>query len=395
MSAIEFKIEKKISGALGRAGVLKTPHGEMRTPAFVPVGTAATVKSVTPEELRALGAQAVLANTYHLYLQPGEKTVAKAGGLSRFMAWDGPTMTDSGGFQVFSLGFGKGQKGITKVLRETARHENEADTAHAKLVKIDGEGVTFTSHIDGTTHRFTPEKSILIQEDIGADIIFAFDECTSPFLSREKMSASCARTHQWAAQSLAAKRRTDQALFGIVQGGRYPDLRKESAVCIGAMDFDGFGIGGSFDKDDMTSIVALVNDILPECKPRHMLGIGEVEDVFEGIERGIDTFDCVTPTRLGRNGTIFTAGGRYDIGKRAHAESFIPLEEGCFCHTCTHWTRAYLHHLFKAKELLGYRLATIHNLHYMVRLVDAIRQSILDGNFFEFKKRFISDYRKT
>ncbi|MBI3685118.1 tRNA guanosine(34) transglycosylase Tgt [Candidatus Azambacteria bacterium] len=393
MPAIEFTIEKKIEGALGRAGALKTPHGEVRTPAFVPVGTLAAVKSVTPEELQALGAQMVLANTYHLYLQPGDETVAKAGGLSEFMGWNGPTMTDSGGFQVFSLGFGKGKKGVTKVLRDAATaHENDTATEHTKLVKIDDEGATFTSHIDGTTHRFTPERSIAIQEHIGADIIFAFDECTSPFLPHDSMKASLERTHRWARESLQAKRRSDQALFGIVQGGRYADLREASARFIGGMDFDGFGIGGSFDKNDMTSIVALVNGILPENKPRHMLGIGEVEDMFEGIERGIDLFDCVLPTRLGRNGTILTAQGKYDICKKEHAESFAPIEEGCGCYACAHWTKAYLHHLFKAKELLGYRLATIHNLYFIVHVVDAIRQSILDGTFFEYKKRFLETY---
>lgn len=384
-----------MEGTLARAGVLRTPHGEVRTPAFVPVGTAATVKSLAPEELRALGAQIVLCNTYHLYLRPGEKTIARAGGLAGFMAWDGPTMTDSGGFQVFSLGFEKGRKGITKVLREAdASHgENGMPSPHARLVKVDEDGVTFASHIDGTPHRFTPEKSIAIQEDIGADIIFAFDECTSPLLPREKMKASLARTHAWAKRSRAAKKRADQALFGIVQGGRYADLREESARFIAGLDFDGFGIGGSFDKEDMTGIVALVNGILPEEKPRHMLGIGEIEDMFEGIERGIDLFDCVMPTRLGRNGSMLTRFGRYDIFARNNTTRFEPPEEGCACYTCLHYTRAYLHHLFKAKELLGYRLATIHNLFFTVRLVDSIRGSILEGNFFEHKTRFFADYR--
>ena len=386
---------------------MKTPHGEVRTPAFVPVGTLATVKSVTPEELRALGTQIVLANTYHLYLQPGDEIIAKAGGLSKFMRWDGPTMTDSGGFQVFSLGFGKGRRGVTKVLERKKQiqkvhffprsleevqipKEDDVLTEHAKLVKVDDEGVTFTSHIDGTTHRFTPEKSIAIQERIGADIIFAFDECTSPLIPHEEMKKSIKRTHAWAERSLKAKTRNDQALFGIVQGGRYEALRKESAKFIAGLEFDGFGIGGSFDKEDMTSVVALVNKELPENKPRHMLGIGEVEDIFEGIERGIDLFDCVLPTRLARNGTILTAAGRYDIAKQEHRERFEPLESGCPCYTCANYTKAYLCHLFKAKELLGFRLATIHNLSFVVQLVDTIRRSILDGTFFDYKKKFLT-----
>ncbi len=393
MSAIRFTIEKKLEGAPARAGVLATPHGEVNTPAFVPVATLATVKSVTPEEVKELGTHIVLANTYHLYLQPGDEVIAKAGGLSTFMHWDGPTMTDSGGFQVFSLGFGQRRPGVTKVLREEKKkHEDDIRTEHAKLVKIDEDGATFTSHIDGTTHRFTPEKSIAIQERIGADIIFAFDECTSPFISHDEMRKSLARTHAWAKRSLAARTRKDQALFGIVQGGRYPDLREESAQFIAGLGFDGFGIGGSFDKEDMTSIVALVNGILPESKLRHMLGIGEVEDIFEGIERGIDLFDCVLPTRLARTGTMLTRHGRSDICKQENKERFEPIEEGCDCATCANYTRAYLHHLFKAKELLAYRLATIHNLYFVVRLVDSIRQSILDGAFLEHKKKFLGGY---
>lgn len=392
MSAIQFHIEKRLEGALARAGVLSTPHGEVKTPAFVPVGTAATVKAVTPEELEALGAQIVLANTYHLYLQPGDGIIAKAGGLSKFMGWRRPTMTDSGGFQIFSLG-PKGKRGISKVLKDDAAGiVEEASLESARLVKVDDDGATFTSHIDGSAHRFTPESSIAVQERIGADIIFAFDECTSPLLPYDKMKASLERTHRWAERSLAAQTRKDQALFGIVQGGRYADLREESARFIGGMDFDGFGIGGSFDKDDMTSIVALVNGILPENKPRHMLGIGEVQDVFEGIERGVDLFDCVLPTRLARNGTLLTKNGRYDVLKAEHKERFEPLEEGCVCYTCLNYTKAYVHHLFKAKEILGHRLATIHNLFFMVRLVDSIRQSVLDGSFFAFKQRFLKNF---
>lgn len=393
MSSIQFTIEKKLEGTLARVGVLETPHGAVHTPAFVPVGTLATVKSVTPDELRALGAEMVLANTYHLYLQPGDAIVAKAGGLSKYMGWEGPTMTDSGGFQVFSLGFGGGKHGVTKVLKEEKRkHENDTKTEHSRLVKIDDDGTTFTSHVDGTTHRFTPEKSIAIQEHIGADIIFAFDECTSPLAQRAYQEQALQRTHAWAKRSLAAHTRKDQALFGIVQGGRHEDLRKESARFIAALEFDGFGIGGSFDKEDMQRMVGIVNEILPEQKPRHMLGIGEIEDMFEGIEHGIDLFDCVLPTRLARNGTILTRKGRYDITKQEHKDRFVPPEDRCGCWTCAHFTRAYLHHLFKAKELLGYRLATTHNLFFMVQLVRAIRTSILEGTFFGYKKRFLKEF---
>ena len=395
MAALEFTIEKRLKGALGRAGILKTPHGVVQTPAFVPVGTLATVKSLTPEEVRALGAQIILANTYHLFLQPGEETVAKGGGLTKFMNYGGPTMTDSGGFQVFSLGFARGH-GVTKVLKKTEKRlpRDEQESEHSKLVSVDEEGVTFTSHIDGTTHRFTPERSIAIQEKIGADIIFAFDECTSPLISYEEMKASIERTHRWAKRSRDAHTRKDQALFGIVQGGRYPDLRKQSAQYIADLGFEGFGIGGSFDKDDMTSIVALVNETLPENKPRHMLGIGEIEDLFEGVERGVDLFDCALPTRHARNGMLFTAQGRYDMCRADNKEKFEPIEAGCGCYTCTNYTKAYVHHLFKANELLAYRLATIHNLYFIVHLVDRMRASIMDDTFFEFKKEFLSVYKK-
>lgn len=394
MGAITFSVEKRLKGALGRAGVLTTPHGVVRTPAFVPVGTLATVKSITPEEIKALGAQIVLANTYHLYLQPGEAIMAKAGGVGKFMHYDGPTMTDSGGFQVFSLGFARGH-GIAKVLGKDKQRpqKDEAVSEHGKLVRVDEDGVTFMSHIDGSAHRFTPERSIEMQENIGADIIFAFDECTSPLLSREKMEASLARTHRWAQRSFDAHTRKDQALFGIVQGGRYPDLRKQSAEYIASIDFDGFGIGGSFDKDDMTTIVALVNSILPEGKPRHMLGIGEIEDLFEGVEHGIDLFDCALPTRIARNGTLLTAYGKKDILKAEYKELFEPIEKQCGCYTCANYTKAYLHHLFKSSELLGYRLATIHNLYFIVHLVDAMRAAIINDTFFDFKKEFLAKYK--
>ncbi len=395
MSSIRFTIEKKLENGLGRAGVLTTPHGNVETPAFAPVGTLATVKALSPEELWELGAQVVLANTYHLYLQPGDATIAKAGGLGKFMNFHGPTMTDSGGFQVFSLGSAY-KRGVTKIAKgdaEEAQGNDEHHTEHTQLMRIDEDGVTFRSHIDGTEHRLTPEKSIAIQENIGADIIFSFDEPTSPRAPRVYMEQALSRTHAWAERSLAAKKRNDQALLGIVQGGRYHDLREHSAQFIAALPFDGFGIGGSYVKDDIVNVVALVNRILPEDKPRHLLGIGEVEDIFEGIEQGIDLFDCVQPTRIARNGTLLTKHGRHDIFNAGNKELFEPPEWDCACYTCTHYTKAYVHHLFRAKEILGHRLATIHNLFFTVQLVRRIRQSILDGDFPDFKKSFLAEYR--
>ena len=368
MSSIRFTIEKKLENGLGRAGVLTTPHGNVETPAFAPVGTLATVKALSPEELWELGAQVVLANTYHLYLQPGDATIAKAGGLGKFMNFHGPTMTDSGGFQVFSLGSAY-KRGVTKIAKgdaEEAQGNDEHHTEHTQLMRIDEDGVTFRSHIDGTEHRLTPEKSIAIQENIGADIIFSFDEPTSPRAPRVYMEQALSRTHAWAERSLAAKKRNDQALLGIVQGGRYHDLREHSAQFIAALPFDGFGIGGSYVKDDIVNVVALVNRILPEDKPRHLLGIGEVEDIFEGIEQGIDLFDCVQPTRIARNGTLLTKHGRHDIFNAGNKELFEPPEWDCACYTCTHYTKAYVHHLFRAKEILGHRLATIHTLFFRV-----------------------------
>lgn len=392
---INFKIQKEISENLGRAGVLSTPHGDIETPAFATVGTLGTVKSVSTEELKGLGAQVVLANTYHLYLQPGADVVAQAGGLANFMNWQGPTMTDSGGFQVFSLGFAF-KKGVSKIAKMTPSEDDlesfEHASEHSKLASIDDDGVTFKSHLDGTTHRFTPEFSIAIQEKIGADMIFAFDECTSPLAPRKYMEKALERTHSWAKRCIDARTREDQALFGITQGGRYEDLREFSAKQISALPFDGFGIGGSFDKEDMKAIVELTNKILPKEKPRHMLGIGEVEDLFEGIQRGVDLFDCVLPTRLARHGILFTKDGKYDFKKISEKAKFEPVVSGCQCYTCANYTKAYLHHLIRSGELLGFRLASIHNLYFIVNLVKNIRQSILNDSFFDFKREFLVKY---
>lgn len=404
---IDFKIEKKIPGKLGRAGILKTKHGEIKTPAFVPAATKGTLKSLTPEQLQSLGAQVTLSNTYHLYLQPGDELVKKAGGLHKFMNWNKPLMTDSGGFQVFSLGVAFGNEikkiaGVEDEIKLPSQAESSKDgrsvPEHFKPAKIDENGVMFRSHIDGSAHYFTPEKSIDIQHNLGADIIFAFDECTAPNESDHYQARALDRTHRWAKQSLdyhkSKENSKEQALFGIVQGGRVESLRKESARVIGEMDFDGFGIGGSFEKEDMSSAVEWVNEILPEEKPRHLLGIGEPEDLFMAVERGCDLFDCVAPTRLARNGALYTKEGKINILNAKYKEDLEPIENDCDCYTCKNYSRAYLNHLFKANEILANTLATIHNVHFLIKLVDKIRESILEEDFDNFKERFLQRYRR-
>ena len=395
MTPFSFKIQKRLDKKLGRAGLLTTPHGVIETPAFVTVGTKATVKAVTPEMLKSLGAQVVLANTYHLYLQPGDELVKKAGGLGKFMNWNGPTMTDSGGFQVFSLGAAFG-KNISKIVKggmplELPESNAYAEDSGPRNVHIEREGVMFRSHLDGSSHYFTPEKSIEIQHNLGADIIFAFDECTSPTESQHYQREALDRTHLWAKKSLdhhkkLLKADSSPALFGIVQGGRIEHLRKESAQVIGGMDFDGFGIGGSFAKEDMTTAVQWVNEILPEDKPRHLLGIGEPEDLFMGVENGVDLFDCVAPTRNARNGSMYTKRGRINIMNAKYVDDFSKIEEDCGCYTCANYTLSYLAHLFRSKEMLAGTLATIHNLYFIVNLVKGMRGAILDGKFPEFKR---------
>lgn len=428
-----FKIEKKLKDSLGRAGVLETAHGVIHTPAFVPVGTKATIKALTPEQVKSLGAEIILANTYHLYLQPGDETVLKAGGLHKFMNWSGPMITDSGGFQVFSLGaaYGKEISKITKTIDPSLQiPERFDDIGGPRLAKIGQDGVSFTSHLDGSVHYITPERSIQIQHNLGADIIFAFDECTSPSEDLRYQEEALERTHRWAERSLAehvkllgekvsnfSSRHPSQStewdpreqkignffptmLFGVVQGGRDENLRKKSAEFLGKMDFDGFGIGGSFAKEDMESAVKWVNEILPEEKPRHLLGIGEPEDLFMGIENGVDLFDCVAPTRNARNGSLYTKSGKINILNTKFREDFTPIEKDCGCYTCSprhggaSYTRAYVAHLFHGKEMLGGTLATIHNLYFIINLVKKIRQSIIEENFPEFKKEFLGVYLK-
>ena len=394
-------MEKEIPNALGRAGVIHTPHGDIQTPAFVVVGTKGTVKAMKSDDVLATGAQVVLSNTYHLYLQPGDDLVKKHGGLGKFMNWQGPTMTDSGGFQVFSLGaaFGKEMAKVVSISDPSlllSERTNEFESA--KLAKVGADGVSFTSHLDGSLHYFTPEKSIEIQHNLGADIIFAFDECTSPTETKEYQQEALLRTHRWAQKSLdfhrSKENATKQGIYGIVQGGRYEDLRKESAKTIGSMDFDGFGIGGSFAKEDMSTAVKWVNEVLPKNKPRHLLGIGEPEDLFAGVENGVDTFDCVAPTRMGRTGSLYTKEGKINILNAKFVDDFSPVDNDCDCYTCKNHTRAYLSHLFRSKEMLAGILASIHNVRFIVRLVEKMREAILAEKFEEFKNNFLASYNK-
>ncbi len=401
---MKFSIQGKLPNGRGRAGKIETPHGAIETPAFIPVGTKATVKALLPESVRDLvGAQAVLANTYHLYLQPGTEILKKAGGLGKFMNWSGPTFTDSGGFQAFSFQGGlKDRKSKFKKEAEPRADEGtEAEDApgEAKLAAVDDEGITFKSVIDGSAHRFTPEGSIDIQNAIGADIIFTLDECIIPEAPYERQKQAMERTHAWAERCLARHKElgsgsgSGQALFGIVQGGLHEDLRRESAKALGAMAFDGYGIGGTFDKKDIATSLSWVSDELPEGKPRHLLGIGEPEDLLIGIENGADTFDCVAPTRLGRNGAAYTSTGRVNLLNAEFVSKLAPIDPKCSCYTCTNYTCAYLSHLFRAKEMLAATLTSIHNLHFLVTLAKNARQAILDGTFAEFKAQTLASYK--
>ena len=394
---ITFEILKHQPGTLGRAGVIHTPHGDIETPAFVVVGTKGTVKSLKSEDLSEyVGAQVALANTYHLYLQPGHEVIKEAGGLQKFANWNMPTMTDSGGFQVFSLGAAFG-KGVTKFAKGEAQEDGRAELnvyskelaqSHGKLCVIDEEGVTFTSHHDGSMHRFTAELSIEIQHAIGADIIIAFDECTSPTAEYEYQKEAMERTHRWAKRSILAHKQNyealkKQGLYGVVQGGRFLDLRQESALHLADMDFDGFGIGGSFSKEDLGESLKVVNEILPEDKPRHLLGIGEPDDIVAGVAMGCDTFDCVAPTRLGRTGTTYvhTNDGikKLNLLNNKFIRDFSPVDEGCDCYVCKNYTKAYLAHLFRSQEMLGAHLASLHNLYVIVNFTKKLRESILNS----------------
>ncbi|MDR3547004.1 MAG: tRNA guanosine(34) transglycosylase Tgt [Candidatus Pacebacteria bacterium] len=413
MESFSFKVGARRSAA--RTGIITTPHGVIQTPAFVPVGTKAGVKGILPELLAKLGAQAVLANTYHLYLQPGEKVVEQAGGLANFMDWKrndvlGPTMTDSGGFQVFSLGAAYGRN-ITKIakgdelpndMQENNRvsvYDEDVQSKHGQLAIIDDEGVTFTSHLDGSLHRFTPERSIEIQHALGADMFFAFDECTAPTEPYEYQREAMERTHRWALRSLKAHRQNldanrNQAIFGIVQGGRYTDLRSESAKEIASMDFDGFGIGGSFSKEDMMGALQSAIKELPGEKPRHFLGIGEPGDVLTGIAEGIDLFDCVAATRLGRHGTIYTKAGPINLTNEKFKNDFTPLDPQTVVPGTEGFTRAYVSHLLRANEILGQVIASLHNLGFILQLVDGARAALENGTFDTYREDFEREYYK-
>lgn len=369
MGAIRYEHIKTCKQSGARLGRLHTPHGVIETPIFMPVGTQATVKTMTPEELKEIGAQIILSNTYHLYMRPGEKLVEKAGGLHSFMNWDRPILTDSGGFQVFSL---------------------------SKLRDITEEGVTFRSHIDGSKHFISPEKAIEIENALGADIIMAFDECLPYPCDYDYAKNSLYRTIRWAERCLKAHKNTEkQALFGIIQGGMYKDLREESIREMIKLDFPGYAVGGlsiGEPKDIMYQVMDWTVHLLPEDKPRYLMGVGSPDALLEGVIRGVDMFDCVLPTRIARNGTVFTSKGKLVVRNAEYAEDFRPLDEECDCYACRNYSRAYIRHLFKAKEILGARLTTIHNLRFLLKLMEDIRQAIMEDRLLDFKEEFFEKY---
>jgi queuine tRNA-ribosyltransferase len=364
-----FRLLKTCDSA--RAGELYTPHGTVLTPVFLPVGSQATVKTLTPEEVKGLGFDMVLANMYHLYLRPGIDVIERLGGLHKFMGWEGAMLTDSGGYQVFSL---------------------------APLRKISDEGVTFRSHIDGSEHFITPELAVRYQESLGADIIMVLDECSAYSDSREQVQQAMERTHRWAERCFRSWRRRDLALYAIVQGGTFADLRRQSAGYLAGLDFPGYAIGGlsvGEPKEKTLSILDETAALLPDDKPRYLMGVGSPEDIFEGVARGIDIFDCALPTRVARNGAMFTPGGRINIRKAAYSLMDSPVDPACDCYTCRTFSAAYLNHLFRSDELLALRLASIHNLRFMANLMQNIRDSILSGTFGSFRKEFLSNYQTT
>jgi len=366
-----FTVEAVCPQTGARAGRLETPHGTVLTPAFLPVGTRAAVKSLAPEEVRAAGAQIVLANTYHLSLRPGPDVIAALGGLHRFMAWDGPLLTDSGGFQVFSL---------------------------AHLRRVDDDGVTFRSHLDGSERRLTPERAMELQAALGADLVMAFDECLANPAPYDRACQAMERTHRWAVRCRQAHSRPDQALFGIVQGSTYPDLRRESAQFLRALDLPGYAIGGlsvGESKAELWELAALVAAELPQDRPRYLMGVGSPEDLYTGVACGIDLFDCVLPTRLARNGAVFLSTGRLNLRSGRLRAAAAPLDPACDCYTCRTFSAAYVHHLFKAEELFAYRLATIHNLRFVLRQMAAMRAAILEGRFAALRRQFLDTFAVT
>ncbi len=363
-SDFKFELLKECSRTGARAGIFHTPHGSIETPIFMPVGTQATVKTMTPEELKEAGAQIILSNTYHLYLRPGHDLVKKAGGLHKFMNWDKPILTDSGGFQVFSLG---------------------------DLRTISDEGVLFSSHLDGSKHLFTPEKVMEIENALGADIIMAFDECSPHPASYEEAKKAKERTTAWAKRCKESHKNDQQALFGIVQGNMYRDLREESAREITDLDFPGYGIGGlsvGEPAELMYEVLDYTLPLMPVNKPRYLMGVGAADNIVEGIKRGVDMFDCVLPTRIARNGTVMTSFGKLVVKNAAYKEDFSPMDPECDCYACKNYSRAYIRHLFQAKEILGLRLTSIHNIHYLMNLTKNIRKSILEDRYPEFIEEF-------
>jgi queuine tRNA-ribosyltransferase len=364
-----FSLTKTCASA--RAGELITSHGVIPTPVFMPVGSQATVKTLTPDEIKALGARLILSNTYHLYLRPGIEVIKELGGLHRFMDWDGAILTDSGGYQVFSL---------------------------SALSKVTDEGVTFRSHIDGSSHFITPEMAVDLQEGMGSDIAMVLDEPSASDTPLSKVRQAMERTHRWAERCLAAHKRADQQLFAIVQGGFSPELRRQSAEYLTSLDFPGYALGGlslGEPKELTWETARYTLQYLPQDKPRYLMGVGSPEDMVEAVGLGIDMMDCVLPTRVARNGALFTRRGRVNIDNAAFREQDSPIEAGCDCYTCQHFSAAYVSHLFRAQELLAYRLATIHNLRFMARLMEDIRMVILNNSFESFKKGFLSGYQTT
>ncbi|NLZ38385.1 MAG: tRNA guanosine(34) transglycosylase Tgt [Firmicutes bacterium] len=362
--AVTYTLVKECPVTGARAGILHTPHGDIPTPVFMPVGTQATVKAMSPEELKDIGAQIILSNTYHLYLRPGHELIAEAGGLHKFMNWDRSILTDSGGFQVFSL---------------------------SKLRKISEEGVTFRSHLDGSEHFLSPEKAIAIQEALGSDIAMAFDECAPYPAERKYIKDSLLRTTRWAERCLKAKTNSQQAIFGIVQGGMYADLRRESARQMVSLDFPGYAIGGlsvGEPAELMYEMLEVTVPLLPKNKPRYLMGVGTVDYLIEGVKRGVDMFDCVLPTRIARNGTVMTRDGYLTVRNAPYARDFKPLEEECRCYACRNFTRAYIRHLIKANEIFGLRLTTYHNLYMLIHFMNAMRESIINGSFPDFYQDF-------
>jgi len=368
MPAIKFVIKHQDQATRARTGTVHTPHGDFPTPCFAPVGTLASVKGVSPQQLDEMAARLILANTYHLYLRPGHEVIGEMGGLHKFMNWPNPILTDSGGFQVFSL-----------------EHRT----------KVTEEGVEFRSHIDGSKHLFTPESVMGIQAHLGADIIMAFDQCVALPNSREKFEDAMHRTHRWLTRCVKSKVREDQALFGIIQGGVEPDLRIESTKYVSGEDVEGVAIGGlsvGETKEDMYSTLELIEPHIPKEKPRYLMGVGSPEDLVESVARGVDMFDCVLPTRIARNGALFVRSGRLNIRNAKFAKDPRPVDENCTCHTCRNFSRAYLRHLIKSEELLGYTLNSIHNLRFLLQLMEDIRVAIDEGTFSEFRESFIAGF---